>query len=67
MTDEKKSGNALTSYLREVGIEFKKIVWPGRQELVDSTAVVLMFIVILAGIVLCIDKAIMLILDVVLK
>ena len=57
----------MTSYLREVGIEFKKIVWPGRQELVDSTAVVLMFIVILAGIVLCIDKAIMLILDVVLK
>ena len=42
-----------------VGVEFKKISWPDRQELVDSTVVVITFIVILAVVVLCCDKTIM--------
>jgi len=50
------------AYLNEVNIEFKKIAWPDRQELVDSTVVVLTFIVILAVVVLCCDKVIELIL-----
>jgi len=50
------------AYLNDVNIEFKKIAWPDRQELVDSTVVVLTFIVILAVVVLCCDKVIELIL-----
>lgn len=36
------------AYLSDVGVEFKKISWPSRSELIDSTKVVLLFIVILA-------------------
>jgi len=48
----------LKAYLGEVGVEFKKISWPDRQELVDSTVVVITFIFILAIVVLCCDKVI---------
>ncbi len=50
---------SLLSYLGEVGIEFKKISWPDRKELVDSTLVVISFIMILAVVILCCDKTIM--------
>ena len=46
------------AYLGEVRVEFKKITWPNRQELVESTYVVITFIVILAIVVLCCDKVI---------
>ena len=46
------------AYLSEVSVEFKKISWPDRQELIDSTVVVLSFIVIMAVVVLCCDKVI---------
>jgi len=46
------------TYLSEVSVEFRKISWPDRQELVDSTLVVLSFIVIMAVVVLCCDKVI---------
>jgi preprotein translocase subunit SecE len=46
------------TYLSEVSVEFKKISWPERQELLDSTVVVLSFIVIMAVVVLCCDKVI---------
>jgi preprotein translocase subunit SecE len=46
------------AYLSEVSVEFKKISWPDRRELVDSTVVVLTFIVITAVVVLCCDKVI---------
>ena len=46
------------TYLSEVSVEFKKISWPERQELMDSTVVVLSFIVIMAVVVLCCDKVI---------
>ena len=67
MAEDKKTTNAVSAYLSEVGVEFKKITWPDRRELVDSTCVVICFIVILALIVLCCDKLIMLFLDLVLK
>ena len=67
MAEDKKATNAVSAYLSEVGAEFKKITWPDRRELVDSTCVVICFIVILALIVLCCDKLIMLFLDLVLK
>lgn len=54
---------SIGTYLSEVGVEFRKISWPDRQELVDSTLVVLSFIVILAIVVLCCDKVIKLVLQ----
>ena len=58
MSNVKQIIQRLGGYLGEVGVEFKKIAWPDRQELVDSTLVVIAFIVILAVVVLCCDKVI---------
>ena len=58
MSNVKQVFQSLSAYLGEVGIEFKKIAWPDRQELVDSTVVVISFIFILAVVVLCCDKVI---------
>ena len=58
MNNVKQVIQSLGAYLGEVGVEFKKISWPDRQELVDSTVVVISFIVILAVVVLCCDKVI---------
>jgi len=59
MSNVKQVIQSLGAYLGEVGVEFKKIAWPDRQELVDSTLVVITFIVILAVVVLCCDKTIL--------
>ena len=58
MNNVKQVIQSLGAYFGEVGVEFKKISWPDRQELVDSTIVVISFIVILAVVVLCCDKVI---------
>jgi len=58
MSSVKQIIQSLGAYLGEVGVEFKKIAWPDRQELVDSTVVVISFIFILAVVVLCCDKVI---------
>jgi len=63
MSNVKQAVRQLGAYLGEVGVEFKKIAWPDRQELVDSTVVVISFIVILAVVVLCCDKVIGLVLQ----
>lgn len=63
MINVKQAIQLLGGYLNEVGIEFKKIAWPERQELVDSTVVVISFIFILAVVVLCCDKVIQLVLQ----
>ncbi len=59
MSNVKQIIQSLGAYLGDVAVEFKKISWPDRQELVDSTVVVIAFIVILAVVVLCCDKTIM--------
>jgi len=48
--------NKFGAYLGEVGVELKRITWPGRQELKESTGVVLVFIVILATIITVCDQ-----------
>ena len=58
MSDIKSAVHRLGAYLGEVGVEFKKVAWPDRQELIDSTLVVISFIVILSVVVLCCDKVI---------
>jgi preprotein translocase subunit SecE len=51
-------GRRIGSFLGEVGTEFRKTSWPERRELVESTLVVITFIVLLAVVVLVCDKAI---------
>ncbi|MDA3926566.1 MAG: preprotein translocase subunit SecE [Kiritimatiellae bacterium] len=63
MSDIKSTVQRLGSYLGEVGVEFKKVSWPDKQELVDSTYVVIAFIVILAVTTLCCDKVIQFVLQ----
>ena len=58
MSNVKQVIQSVGAYFGEVSVEFKKIAWPDRQELVDSTVVVISFIVILAVVVLCCDKVI---------
>ena len=50
--------NKLGAYLGEVSVESKRITWPGRQELKESTGVVIVFIVILATVITVFDKVI---------
>ena len=45
-------------YLTGVGAEAKRVTWPGRQELWESTLVVISFIFILAVTTLVCDKVI---------
>ena len=53
MKDSLKKAQA---YLSEVKGEAKRVTWPGRRELYDSTVVVISFIVILAATTLVCDK-----------
>ena len=58
MTNIKSAFQRLGAYLGEVGVELKKVSWPDRQELIDSTLVVITFIIILAVVVFACDKVI---------
>ena len=55
-------GRGITAFLGEVGAEFRKTSWPERRELVDSTLVVISFIVVLSVVVLGCDQLIKLVL-----
>ena len=41
MSNVKQIIQRVGAYLGDVGVEFRKIAWPDRQELVDSTVVVI--------------------------
>lgn len=45
-----------TQYLRESGQEMKRVSWPGRQELKESTIVVLVTVTIITIILFVVDK-----------
>jgi len=53
------------SYLGEVKGEAKRVTWPGKRELYDSTLVVISFIFILAVTTLVCDKVIKLFIELV--
>jgi len=55
MTKIKEIIGIIGRFFGEVGSEFRKTSWPERRELVESTMVVLTFIVVLAGVVLACD------------
>ena len=52
-------------YLAGVNAEAKRVTWPGKSELWESTLVVISFIFILAVTVLVCDKAIQFVLDII--
>lgn len=51
------------SFFEEVCSEGRRIAWPERKELIDSTSVVIVFIVILGLVVLSCDKVIQFLLE----
>ncbi|MCQ2388798.1 MAG: preprotein translocase subunit SecE [Kiritimatiellae bacterium] len=57
--------NRAKGYLAEVKGEAKRVTWPGKHELYDSTLVVIAFIFILAVTTLACDKVIQLFLQIV--
>jgi preprotein translocase subunit SecE len=58
MVKEKTLGQRVHAFLEEVGAEFRRVTWPERQELIESTVVVIVFIVMLAIVVLVYDQVI---------
>ena len=46
----------LTQYLRETGQEMKRVSWPGKQELKESTIVVLVTVTIIMLFLFVVDK-----------
>jgi len=63
MNTVKQGMRRLGTFLGEVAVEFRRITWPARQELVESTVVVISFIVLLAVVVLACDRVIQLVLQ----
>lgn len=57
----KKTGE----YLRGVGTEAKRVTWPGKHELWESTLVVISFIVILAAATCVCDLVVRFVLDII--
>jgi len=45
----------IKSFLEEVKLEFKKVVWPGRKEVTSATIAVVIFTVIVAFILSVLD------------
>ena len=62
MSRAREIGQKIGAFLSEVGTEFRKTSWPERRELVESTMVVIGFIVLLSAVVLVCDQAIKLVL-----
>ncbi len=60
---KQQKGFHLGAFLGDVGIEFRKISWPHRQELVESTVVVIVSIVLLSIFVALCDKILIAALD----
>lgn len=56
----------ITQFFSDVVLEGKRISWPNRRELVDSTIVVIVFIVLLAIVIMACDEIIKTVLELVL-
>ena len=53
---EKKQGNKLVKWFKDLRIEFKKVVWPTKKTVINNTSVVLGVIVASAVMVGAFDK-----------
>lgn len=53
--DQKKQPNKVAKYFKDLKSEFKKVVWPTKQQLMNNTAVVLTVIVSIGVVVGALD------------
>ncbi|RJQ32728.1 MAG: preprotein translocase subunit SecE [Actinobacteria bacterium] len=51
----KKERISPVRYLKQVGLELKKVAWPGRQEVIVSTIIVIVVVLILSAITFVLD------------
>ena len=56
--EARPKGRAISDFFSEIGAEFKRITWPHGHELIESTIVVLVFIVALSATVYIFDSII---------
>jgi len=47
----KRSGQGIAKLYREIRVELKKVIWPNRTQLINNTATVLLFCLIVGGII----------------
>lgn len=47
----KRSGQGLVRLVKEIRAELKKVIWPNRTQLINNTATVLMFCLIVGAII----------------
>ena len=55
-TSEKKQPNKVAKWFKDLKIEFKKVVWPAKQTVINNTAVVLAVVVASAILVGLLDE-----------
>ncbi len=48
MGDEKQNSGGVKEFFDEVGAEMKKCTWPGREELIESTFVVIVSLLLIS-------------------
>jgi preprotein translocase subunit SecE len=46
-----RAGNSLAKLYREIRAELKKVIWPNRTQLINNTATVLIFCLVVGGII----------------
>ena len=49
--------NALTEYIKDVRVEMSKVSWPTRQELRESTLVVIVMVIVISIFIGIVDRA----------
>ena len=65
MNQVRQIAQKIGTFIGEVVAEYRKTSWPERRELMDSTLVVITFIVLLSAVVLVCDKVIQFVLKVI--
>ncbi len=53
--EKKTSGNKATKFIKETKSELKKVIWPGRKELVSFTSVVFVSVIAAAFLIGVVD------------
>ena len=51
-----KSANGISVFFRETKNEMKKVTWPGKQEMIVDTIVVIIAVLFIAGLIWIIDS-----------
>lgn len=55
--EKKGAWKTITQFFKDVRIEMKKVIWPGRQEVINYTIVVLVTVAVVATFILVLDLA----------